>query len=215
MIKLVGTPLSNYVATVRATLLAKGLEFTEIDQMPVQEENHLKSSPMGKVPYIETDRGVLTEVNVIFDYLEDLAPLPALYPKDAWERAKAKEIGRISELYIDGASRPLTKAAYFGDTVDDQIKEFCKPEIQKGVNALLRLGNFEDGFIAGKELTFSDITTYFQIGFARVCTTKIYNWDFVTDNKPLADYLIRVGNTSSIKQAAKIMNDSLKNVGII
>ena len=75
MIKLVGTPLSNYVATVRAALLAKNLEFTEIDQMPVQEENHLKSSPMGKVPFIETNHGVLTEVNVIFDYLEDIVEL--------------------------------------------------------------------------------------------------------------------------------------------
>ena len=188
MIKLVGTPLSNYVATVRAALLAKDLEFTEIDQMPVQEESHLKSSPMGKVPYIETDRGVLTEVNVIFDYLEDISPSPALYPKDAWDRAKAKEIGRISELYIDGASRPLTRAAYFGETVSEQIKEFCRPEIKKGVNALLRLGNFEDDFIVGNELTYSDITTFFQIGFARVCTTKIYNWDFVAENKPIANY---------------------------
>ena len=215
MIKLVGTPLSNYVATVRASLLEKGLEFTEIDQMPVQEESHLKSSPMGKVPYIETDKGVLTEVNVIFDYLEDIAPSPALYPKNAWERAKAKEIGRISELYIDGASRPLTKAAYFGEAVSDQVKEFCRPEIQKGVKAILRLGNFQDGFIAGKELTFSDITTYFQIGFARVCTTKIYDWDFVSENRPIADYLCRLEGNRSINQAAKVMNDSLKNVGII
>ncbi|OUU73801.1 MAG: hypothetical protein CBC29_10040 [Methylococcaceae bacterium TMED69] len=215
MIKLVGTPLSNYVATVRAALLAKELEFTEIDQMPVQEESHLKSSPMGKVPYIETDRGVLTEVNVIFDYLEDLSPSPALYPKDAWERAKAKEIGRISELYIDGASRPLTKAAYFGETVSEQIKEFCRPEIKKGVHALLRLGSFEDGFITGNELTYSDITTFFQIGFARVCTTKIYNWDFVTENKPIASYLSRLEEITSVRQAAKVMNDSLKSVGII
>lgn len=215
MIKLVGTPLSNYVATVRAALLAKELEFTEIDQMPVQEESHLKSSPMGKVPYIETDRGVLTEVNVIFDYLEDLSPSPALYPKDAWERAKAKEIGRISELYIDGASRPLTKAAYFGETVSEQIKEFCRPEIKKGVHALLRLGSFEDGFITGNELTYSDITTFFQIGFARVCTTKIYNWDFVTENKPIASYLSRLEEIPPVRQAAKVMNDSLKSVGII
>ena len=170
---------------------------------------------MGKVPFIETDHGVLTEVNVIFDYLEDIAPSPALYPKDAWERAKAKEIGRISELYIDGASRPLTRAAYFGESVSDQIKEFCRPEILKGVNALMRIGNFENGFIAGKELTFSDITTYFQIGFARVCTTKIYDWDIVEDNKPIADYLSRLEAISSIQQAAKVMNDSLKSVGIL
>ena len=215
MIKLVGTPLSNYVATVRAALLAKGLEFTEIDQMPVQEESHLKSRPMGKVPYIETEKGALTEVNVIFDYLEEIAPNPALYPRDPWERAKAKEIGRISELYIDGASRPLTRAAYFGETVSDQIKEFCKPEIKKGVSALLRLGNFEEGFIAGKELSFSDITTYFQIGFARVCTTKIYDWDIVKENEPILNYLDRLKETPSISQAAKIMNDSLKSVGII
>jgi len=215
MIKLVGTPLSNYVATVRAALLAKDLEFTEIDQMPVQEENHLKSSPMGKVPFIETDHGVLTEVNVIFDYLEDMAPSPALYPKEPWERAKAKEIGRISELYIDGAARPLTRAAYFGESVSEQIKELCRPEILKGVNALLRIGNFKNNFIAGKEMTFSDITTYFQIGFARVCAKKVYNWDIVEDNKLIADYLNKLEDVPPIRQSAKVMNDSLKNAGIL
>lgn len=215
MIKLVGTPLSNYVATVRAALLEKNLEFTEVDQMPVQEESHLKSSPMGKVPYIVTEHGVLTEVNVIFDYLEDTAPNPSLYPTDPWERAKSKEIGRISELYVDGASRPLTKAAYFGETVGEEIKDFCKPEIQKGVNALLRVSHFDEGFISGKDFGFSDITTFFQIGFARVCTVKIYGWDFVEDNKQLSEYLERVQSRPSIAQAAKVMTDSLKSVGII
>ena len=37
MIKLVDTPLSNYVATVRASILAKSRIY-EIDQMPVQEK---------------------------------------------------------------------------------------------------------------------------------------------------------------------------------
>ena len=74
---------------------------------------------------------MLTEVNVIFDYLEDIAPSPALYPKDAWERAKAKEIGRISELYIDGASRPLTRAAYFGESVMTKSKNFVGQKFLK------------------------------------------------------------------------------------
>lgn len=215
MIKLVGTPLSNYVATVRAALFEKNLEFTEIDQMPVQEENHLKSSPMGKVPYISTEHGDLTEVNVIFDYLEDAKMDPPLYPKDPWKRAKAKEIGRISELYIDGASRPLTRAAYFGETVSNEIKDLCKPEIQKGVNALLRFGHFDEEFISGKDFSFSDITTFFQIGFARVCTMKIYGWDFVEENREISDYIKRMQERPSILKGAKPMTDSLKSVGII
>ena len=81
MIKLVGTPLSNYVATVRAALLAKNLEFTEIDQMPVQEENHLKSSPMGKVPFIETDHECLPKLMRSLIVRRENGS--ALYPKDA------------------------------------------------------------------------------------------------------------------------------------
>ena len=89
---------------------------------------------MGKVPFIETDHGVLTEVNVIFDYLEDIAPSPALYPKDAWERAKAKEIGRISELYIDGASRPLTRASLlFGNQLVTKSKNFVGQKFLKAL----------------------------------------------------------------------------------
>ena len=90
MIKIYGTTLSNYYSTAKAALVEKGLAFEEVSIMPSQEPEVLAKSPMGKVPYIEIDGTPLTETNVIFDYLEDIQPQPALYPSDPWARAQSQ-----------------------------------------------------------------------------------------------------------------------------
>ena len=105
MIKLYGISLSNYFSTAKAAFVEKNVPFEEVSIMPSQEPEVLALSPMGKVPYIEVDGTPLSETNVIFDYLEDIQPQPALYPGDAWARAKTKEIIRFVELYLDAPAR--------------------------------------------------------------------------------------------------------------
>ena len=100
MIKLYGVTISNYYNTAKLALVEKGLAFEEVSMMPSQEPDVLAASPMGKVPYIECEGRTLSETNVIFDYLEDIQPQPALYPADPWARAKAKEIIRTVELGV-------------------------------------------------------------------------------------------------------------------
>ena len=95
MIKLYGISLSNYFSTAKAAFVEKNVPFEEVSIMPSQEPEVLALSPMGKVPYIEVDGTPLSETNVIFDYLEDIQPQPALYPSNPWAKAKTKEIIRF------------------------------------------------------------------------------------------------------------------------
>lgn len=204
MIKIYGTTLSNYYSTAKAALVEKGLEFEEVSIMPSQEPEVLAKSPMGKVPYIEIDGTTLTETNVIFDYLEDIQPQPALYPSDPWARAKAKEIIRFVELYLDAPARRHLPTVYFGAPVDQAVYDAVRPLLDNGLRALKQLVRFEP-YIAGDTFTFADLTAYFELRFTNLHTTQIYDWDITNDVPGLGEYLQRVGERPSVNAVDAVM----------
>src|SRR3954451_3070443 len=123
MMKLCGFPISNYYNKVRIAMLEKGVPF-EIDPAcrPSQEEAFLSRSPMGKVPFLELDGGAqLTESQVICEYLEDAYPHKPLYPRDAIERAKVRELITIMELHMELVARRLYGQVFFGKPVDEAL----------------------------------------------------------------------------------------------
>ncbi|MDE1011722.1 MAG: glutathione S-transferase family protein, partial [Paraburkholderia fungorum] len=69
MIKLCGFALSNYYNKVKFVLLEHGIPFEEVFVKPSQEEAMLEHSPLGKVPYIQTEQGDLCESQAIVEYL--------------------------------------------------------------------------------------------------------------------------------------------------
>jgi glutathione S-transferase len=199
MIKLYGVAVSNYFSSAKAAFLEKNVEFEEITIFPSQDEAVLAQSPMGKVPWIEIGDEILTETNVIYDYLEDISPEPRLYPIDPWQRAKVKEIIRVIELYFDAPARRHIGAVYFGQEVDPSAKEQVRPAIENGLRALNHLALFSP-YIAGETFTFADITAYFMLNFTQMHTTKIYGWDMIGDTPALKDYLDFIGDRESLKE---------------
>jgi maleylacetoacetate isomerase len=82
---------------VRWALAIKGIDF-DVQSIDIlhggQEEPRFKAeNPIGYVPALVLEDGrCLAESVAIFDYLEALAPSPALYPKDAWLRARVVQL---------------------------------------------------------------------------------------------------------------------------
>jgi glutathione S-transferase len=114
MLKLHGIPLSNCYNIVKQAMLEKGIPFQEISQPPSQDEAFLAISPMGKIPCIETPGGYLAESLAIIEYLEETHPVPKLYPAGTFDRARAREIIKIAELYLDAPARRLLGHVLFG-----------------------------------------------------------------------------------------------------
>ena len=98
MLKLHGFAISNYYNIVKHAMMIKGIAFEEVFAPPSQEPEMLANSPMGKVPFLETESGILTEASVILEYLEEAYPEVPLYPADAFERARVKQIIKTIEL---------------------------------------------------------------------------------------------------------------------
>ena len=97
MIKLCGFSASNYYNKVKFVLLEKGIPFEEVHVLFSPPDELLGRSPLGKIPFIETDEGVLTESQVIVDYLE------AAYPQTL-ERLEAFGVStRIASFVLPAA----------------------------------------------------------------------------------------------------------------
>jgi glutathione S-transferase len=89
--------ISPYVFSCFVALKEKGLEF-EVREVALQKKAQLEAgyaerSVTGRVPSLEHDRFVVAESSAIVEYLEDAFPgTPAVMPKDAKDRARARQI---------------------------------------------------------------------------------------------------------------------------
>ncbi|MEE4301807.1 MAG: glutathione S-transferase [Pseudomonadales bacterium] len=180
MLVLHGTPRSNYVGMVATALHEKGLEFVFRQQAPEQTAAWLARSPMGKVPCLETADGTLTETQVILDYLEAIAPEPALVPSEPFARARLQQLSRIIELYVELPARRLLPAAFFGAEAPAELREAVAAELDRGFAAVRRLARFEP-WIAGEAFTQTDIVWHFTMGLADRIAAEILGRDLLAE----------------------------------
>ncbi|HVN41196.1 MAG TPA: glutathione S-transferase family protein [Steroidobacteraceae bacterium] len=99
--KLYGALASPYVARVVLFARLKGLELA-----PAMPEGGLKSAtylahnPIGKMPVLEVEGHWFPESEVICELLEDLEPGRPGLPGSALDRAQARTVTRIFDLYL-------------------------------------------------------------------------------------------------------------------
>ena len=141
-IKLHGMTYSNYYNMVKAIMIEKGMDFEEVHVLPNQKPAFLLKSPMGKVPFLETEDGLLSETGVMIDYIDSLKIGPSLYPEDLFAQAKVKELIRHLELYIELPARRLYGDVFFGNPATAELKEQVKLQLEKGFASLQHLAGF-------------------------------------------------------------------------
>lgn len=106
--RLYNANLSPYAARVRVVLYAKGLD-CEIVPPPggPHSPEYAAINPIEKVPALEDGGTVIPESEVIAEYLEDAYPEPSLRPADLKDRARARVVSRIADLYVMTAMTKL------------------------------------------------------------------------------------------------------------
>jgi glutathione S-transferase len=127
-VRIIGSYLSPYVRKVLVCLHAKGLVY-EIDPIVpfFGDDRFTKLSPLRRVPVLIDDRVTLADSSVICEYLEDRHPEPALQPRDAAERARARWLEEYADtrlgdvfvwkLFNQLAIRPFV----WGEKTDRQV----------------------------------------------------------------------------------------------
>ena len=193
MLTLCGFSVSNYYNKSKLALLEKGIPFIEEAHYPTQTEAMLKLSSMGKIPFLKTDNGNLTESQVIAEYIEDCYPEPPLYPKDAFARALCRELITHLELHLELPARRLYSEAFFGGKVADSTKAEVEVLIKRGLHSLTQKVKFSP-FIAGDTFSHVDCAAFVHFPLISQTTKRIYGRDMLTEALPgVADYLKLIG----------------------
>ncbi len=174
MITLCGFGVSNYYNKLKLIMLEKDISFEEKLVYPWQQELLGQSSPLGKIPYIETGNGSLSESQVILDYLEDLYPELPMFPLDLFQRAKCRELIQHLELNCEWVARRLYKESFFGGSVSNETKLDVKYRLTKGLEAVTKISKFSP-YIWGATFTAADCVAFVHFTMIQLATKKIYN----------------------------------------
>ncbi|NDC61493.1 MAG: glutathione S-transferase family protein [Betaproteobacteria bacterium] len=165
-LKLCGFAASNYYNKIKLQLLHKGVAFEE--ELVWTGNSHPKlvaRSPLGKVPFLETPDGCISESMVLAEYIESKHPEHALLPSDPFQAAKIREIIVYLELHIELVVRLLYPEAFFGGKVSDLSKEQVQKQLSKNIAAFARLAKFSP-YIAGDTMTLADCAAAFHLPIA-------------------------------------------------
>jgi len=178
-ITLGGFALSNYVNKVKLVLLEKGLPFVEERVAPGHKPSDLLlASPLGKVPFIRTEQGTLCESSAIVEYLEALAPIPALLPPDPWAAAKVRELALFIDMHLELTARELYAQAFFGGTISESHKARVQRQLVKNITGFKQLARFSP-YVAGEEFTLADCAAYVTLPLVALSSKIIYGEDLL------------------------------------
>ena len=154
---------------------------------------------MGRIPYIETEYGALSESQVILEYLEDSHPDRPLLPEAPFARAKCRELIQHLELNVEWVARRLYREAFFGGVVSDETKSDVREKLAAGLGALSRLSSFSPHAYE-MAFTAADCAAYFHLDYVRQATVKIYGADMLEERLPsAAGYLAHVAQRPHVR----------------
>jgi glutathione S-transferase len=198
MIRLCGFSASNYYNKVKLALLEKGVAFEEELVWADRSPALLEKSPLGKIPYLETDRGVMCESQVIMEYVESGYPQKPLLPADPFAAAKVRELVRFMELHLELVARELYPQAFFGGMVTDEVKNRTQKLLTRNANAFGKLAKFAP-YIAGDEFTMADCAAVVHLPLVSMASKIMYGQDVLAD-LPVKDYLKKLGERPTVQK---------------
>ena len=191
VITLCGFGVSPYYNKLKLLLLEKDIPFRERLVYPWERDTFRPSSPLGKIPFVETDHGALSESQVILEYLEERFPERPMYPADPFARAKCRELIQHLELNAEWVARRLFKESLFGGSVSAETKREALERLPKGLEAVAQFSQFSP-YIFGPTFTAADCAAYMHFMYIKITTLKIYGENMLDRSFPTLDEYMRL-----------------------
>jgi glutathione S-transferase len=198
-LKLCGFSVSNYYNKLKIQLLEKGVAFEEdlVWVNPIDTATLLRS-PMGKVPFLETPEGCITESAVCAEYIEQAYPQHPLLPVDPMAAAKVRELITYLELHIELVARELYPQAFFGGKVSEGTQERVRKQLTKGVEGFAKLAKFSP-YVAGDTFTLADCSAIVHLPLASLASKLVLGEDLMA-GLPVKDYGKQMAERASVQK---------------
>ncbi len=204
MLTLCGFPVSNYYNKVKLALLEKGVVFNEETVMTKSTDAAvLSASPLAKIPFIRTEKGGISESQVIMDYLEDAYPQISLMPADAYDKAKVRELVTFIDWHLEITARELYTQAFFGGVaLSDASKVRIRGQLERHISAFKQLAKFAP-FVAGSSFTQADCSAYVSLPLVGMASKIVYGEDLLlAAGVDYKSYLKMIGERPSAQKVA-------------
>jgi glutathione S-transferase len=202
MPKLLGAFGSPFVRKAYVALTEKGISFEHEQVIPFGvSPEYRKISPLGKIPAYQDGDKTLADSSVIIAYLEKIHPLPALYPSDPYDYARALWF----EEFGDGGLAPvLGTKVFFPKVIAPRFfkQEPNLAEIQKVVDTEIPpLFDYLEGEIGDKEYLVGNKFSIADIWVATIFVNYAYAGYGVDAKRwpKLAAYINRILSRPSFK----------------
>jgi glutathione S-transferase len=105
-------------------------------------------------------------------------PQAGIYPTDAFEAAKVKELCTFLDVHMELVARRLHPEAMWGGKQSDGLKESTKKDLLKGIQGFKSLAKFAP-FVAGSTLTAADFAAYAHLPLIRLVCKRIWGEDLL------------------------------------
>ncbi len=189
---------SPFVRKVRVVCAEKQIRYEHEPIFPGQVDRQI--SPLGKVPGWKDERGPLSDSSVICAYLERLKPEPSLYPREAYEYARAlwfEEYGDTALAQVFGPKiffKKIVGPRFLGQQFEDTEIQKAWDEEAPPLLAYLE-SQLSQEWLVGRSFSIADIGIATQF-------VNLHLAGYRTDPKrwpKLAAYIERVHARSSFK----------------
>jgi glutathione S-transferase len=180
MLVLHGSPISNYYNKVKLALLEKGVPFTEAYAATHStDEAVLGASPLGKIPFITTERGGLCESQPLLEWIEASWPQPPLLPADAFAAAKVRELTTFIDWHLEIVARQLYGPAFFGGAaLSEGNAARIRRQLTDNIAAFKRLARFSP-YVAGENFTQADCAAFSHLPLVAMATKAVFGEDLL------------------------------------
>lgn len=180
-LKLCGFALSNYYNKLKWQLMEKQVAFEEeLVWTGNTNPKLIDRSPMGKVPFLETEHGCVSESMACAEYIEQQYPAHPLMPADPFAAAKVRELIVYLELHVELVVRELYSQAFFGGQVSDAVKDKVRKQLARNLPAFAKLAKFSP-FLAGDTFTLADCAAAFHLPIVSSACKLVLEEDLFAD----------------------------------
>ena len=181
---------SPFACRVRLAVYARGLDI-EICPVPnddTQGPEYLAINPLGRIPALILDDGmVIVESEVIMEYLEDRFAQSSLRPASVEDRARARMIARVADLYVFETGRALVAHLNPQDR-DDSVVEATFAALD---DQLAHLESFLGAgpYAVGAELSTADCALATTLAGIQAVSVHFGRPTFLARHPKIAAYL--------------------------